>query len=251
VTYSILTATESNVKPQTVDDVTVGAKTQFFDRRLTVDFNAFYDKYKDLQTSVFNGVEFVTENAGGMTAKGFEVETSYRFAKHAAVNAGYTYARDRFTDYETLCPASVYLLGAAAVAAQCSGPGGTFQAAGTALPGAPDSTLTLGASYEQPVSADLSVDAATSFYYRSKVFGAAGDTTTIVPDYDIVNFDLGIGSANRSWRVGVFARNAFDRHFNSAVIVTPFSTPANPGETVNWATREGRRTLGVSVEGRF
>jgi iron complex outermembrane receptor protein len=251
VTYSILSATESNVKPQTVDDVTVGTKTQFFDRRLTFNFNAFYDKYKDLQTSVFDGIEFVTENAGGMTAKGFEVETSYRFTKHAEVNAGYTYARDRFTDYETLCPASVYLLGAAAVAAQCSGSGATYQAAGQALPGAPDNTVTLGANYEHPVFADLSFDAATSFYYRSKVFGAAGDTTTIVPDYDIVNFDLGIGSSSRSWRVGLFARNAFDKHFNSAVIVTPFSTPANPGESVNWATREGRRTLGVSIEGRF
>ena len=251
VTYSILSSTESNVKPQTVDDVTVGAKMQFLDRHLTLNLNAFYDKYRDLQTSVFNGLEFITENAGGMTAKGFEIETSYRFTQHVGVNAGYTYAKDRFTDYETLCPASIYVMGAATVAAQCAGPGTTYQARGQSLPGAPDNTVTLGGDFEHSLFAGLKLDGATNFYYRSKVFGAAGDTTTITPAYNIVNFDLGVGSENRAWRVGVFARNAFDRHFNSAVIVTPFSTPANPGETVNWAAREGRRTLGVSLEGRF
>jgi iron complex outermembrane receptor protein len=248
VTYSGLTATESNVRSQTVNDVTAGAKMQFLERRLTLNADVFLDKYKDLQTSVFNGLEFLTANAGGLTAKGFELEASYRVARHVGVSAGYTYSHAYFTDYLTSCPASVEVQGAAVVAAACNGAGGTYQAAGQALPGAPKSTLTLGANFEHPVSAALAFDAAANYYYRSEVYGGAGDTTTIQPSYQIVNLNLGIGAPDGAWRLGLFARNLFDKNFTSAVIGLPFS---NPGATVNWETRDARRTVGVSLEGRF
>jgi iron complex outermembrane receptor protein len=138
--------------------------------------------------------------------------------------------------------------GAAAVAADCSGPGGQYQAAGQPLPGAPLSTVTLGADYARPITSALTVDAAANFYSRTEVYGAAGDTTTIQPGYQIVNLNLGIGSPDRHWRLGFFARNLFDKHFDSAVIGLPFS---NPGATVNWETRDGRRTVGVSIESHF
>lgn len=248
VTFSQLTSTQSLVKPQTVDDVTIGAKTQFLDHRLTINGDLFYDKYKDLQTAVFDGLEFITQNAGGMTAKGFEIETSYRLARHVGVNAGYSYSHDFFTNYLTTCPASIEVQGPAVTAARCSNAGGTFQAAGSQLPGAPESTVTAGATYDYNLSDAFAFDAAASYYFRDSVYGAAGDTTTIEPSYGIFNLNFGIGAPSRAWRLGFFARNLFDKQFGSAVIAVPF---ANPGTTVNWATREGRRTLGVSIEGRF
>jgi len=248
VTFSALTSTESSVKPQTVDDVTIGAKTQFLERRLTLNGDIFYDKYKDLQTSVFNGLEFLTENAGGLTAKGFELEGSYRLAKHVGVTAGYAYSHAFFTDYLTNCPASVQVLGAAAVGAQCGNAGGTFQARGKELPGAPEQTVNVGVTYEHALPANLAFDAAANYYFRDRVYGAAGDSTTIEPSYQIVNLNLGIGAQDQLWRVSAFARNLFDQHFSSAIIGLPFS---NPGATVNWATREGRRTIGVAIESRF
>ncbi|WP_294266969.1 hypothetical protein [uncultured Sphingomonas sp.] len=48
--------------------------------------------------------------------------------------------------------------------------------------------------------------------------------------------------------MGAFARNLFDTKFQSAVIVLPFTTP---GGAVNWNTRDGRRTIGVQLSGRF
>ena len=248
VTFSELTDTQSIVKPQTVNDVTIGAKTQFFDRRLTFNADVFYDKYKDLQTSVFDGLEFLTENAGGMTAEGFEFDAAYRPVRDLTLDLGYTFSHDYFTDYLTTCPASIQVLGAAAIAAGCSNPGGTFQASGSELPGAPRSTVNAGATYQRELNDAFAFDAAVNFYYRDRTFGAAGDNTTIEPSYQIVNLNLGVGAPGRSWRLGVFARNLFDKQFSSAVIVLPF---ANPGSAVNWETREGRRTVGVSIEGRF
>jgi iron complex outermembrane recepter protein len=91
ITYSILTATRTTVEPQTVNDVTAGTKMPFFERRLTVNGDVFYDKYKNLQTSVFNGLEFLTVNAGGLISKGLEVDSSYQFDRHISVNLGYAY----------------------------------------------------------------------------------------------------------------------------------------------------------------
>src|SRR5262249_41634731 len=135
VTFSGLTGLKDAVNPQTVTDFTFGTKTQWLDHHLTLNANIFYDKYKNLQTSVFNGLEFLTENAGGFNASGFEIETAYRMSSQFSVNASYTYSHTKFTDYVTVCPNSIVAQGAAAVAAQCNAPGSTaatalFQAKG-------------------------------------------------------------------------------------------------------------------------
>lgn len=253
VTFSILSSTRSDVGAQTVDDITVGFKTQFLNRRLTVNGNVFYDDYTDLQTSVFNGLEFVTENAGGLKTKGFELELALAATDSLRMNLGYTYADAYFTDYVTACPPSVEIQGAAAVAATCNAPGSTpaealYQAAGDQLPGAPRSTVTAGIDFLRPIGATLALDANANYYYRDEVWNSAGDTLTIHPDYQIVNLGFGLGDADRAWRIGVFARNVFDERFQAGLLATPFT---NPGGVMNWNTRDGRRTVGISAEVRF
>lgn len=253
VTFSGLTGAQVTVDPQTVWDVTIGAKTQFFDRKLTLNGNIFYDTYKNLQTSVFNGLEFLTENAGGFDAAGFEVEAAYRFGRNFSVNANYTYSHTYFTDYVTACPDSTVLAGATAVANQCNAPGSTagtplFQARGLPLSGAPKHSVTLGADFNYPLSDSFSLDASANYYYRSETTYDPGELYARQPGYDLVGATLGVGAPDGRWRVAAFARNLFDTKFHSAVIVQPFTTP---GGAVNWNTRDGRRTLGVQFSGRF
>lgn len=253
VTFSGLTGAQVDVDPQTVVDITIGAKTQFFDRRLTLNGNIFYDRYKNLQTAVFNGLEFLTENAGGFEAAGFEVEASYRFSPRFSVNASYTYSHTYFTDYVTACPDSTVLQGAAVVAAQCNAPGSTagtplFQARGLPLSGAPKHSVTAGVDFNQPITDAISLDASANYYYRSETTYDPGELYARQPGYDIVGLNIGVGDPDGKWRVGAFARNLFDQKFHASVIVLPFTTP---GGAVNWNTRDGRRTLGVQLSGRF
>lgn len=253
VTFSGLTGQQVSVNPQTVWDITLGAKTQFFDRRLTLNGNIFYDTYKDLQTSVFNGLEFLTENAGGFDAAGFELEATYRLNRRFSVNAGYTYSHTYFTDYVTACPDSTREQGAAAIALRCNAPGSTaatplFQARGEPLSGAPKHTLTAGINFSQPISERLTLDASGTYYYRSKVQYDPGEAYARQPGYDLVGLNVGIGAPDGAWRIGAFARNLFDTRFQASVIGLPFS---DPGATVNWNTRDGRRTIGGQLAVRF
>lgn len=253
VTFSGLSGTRTEVKPQTVRDITIGVKSQLFDHKLTLNGNIFFDKYKNLQTSVFNGQEFLTQNAGGFEAKGFEADATFRFSRRFSINSSITYSDTKFTDYVTACPNSVLAAGATAIAATCNAPGSTtatplYQAKGQPLSGAPKFALTSGANFNQPIGDHYLLDASANYYRRSKVHYDVGDTLSVQKGYQIVGANLGFGRADGQWRVAVFARNLFDKRFQSSIIGLPF---ADPGGLVNWNTRDGRRTIGGSAEIRF
>jgi iron complex outermembrane receptor protein len=254
VTFAALSGTKTDVKPQTVNDITVGAKTQFLDHRLTLNVNAFYDKYNDLQTAVLRNNEFVTENAGGLSAKGFEIETILRVNSSLKLNASTTYSDAKYTDYITACPNNIVAAGTAAVAAHCNATGSTtanplYQAKGQPLAGAPKVTAVLGANFEHAVTAGLTLDASANYSYRTKVQNSVGDPNTIQKGYGLLNVSVGVGPEDRQWRVGLFARNLLDQNYNAAIITLPFQTGYDG--YVNWRTRDAQRTVGVSLEGHF
>jgi iron complex outermembrane receptor protein len=107
---------------------------------------------------VLRNNEFVTENAGGLKATGFEIETILRVNSSLKVNASTTYSDAQYTDYLTSCPNSIVTAGAAAVAAQCNAPGSTtanplYQAKGQPLAGAPKVTAVVGGQFRTRRSA--------------------------------------------------------------------------------------------------
>lgn len=253
VTFSALSGTRTEVDPQTVDDFTIGAKTTLLDGRLTLNGNLFHDKYKNLQTAVLRGSEFLTENAGGLRSKGFELESNLQVTQELRLNASLAYADAVFTDYVTACPNYIQQQGAAAIAAQCNAPGSTsatplYQAKGNALANAPKVSYTLGANYQRDVLEGLLFDMNVNYAWRDKTYNAVGNPDTKHPAYGVVNISVGFGADDGAWRAGLFARNLFDENFKAAILATPF---ANVGNYVNWNVREGRRTLGVSLETRF
>ena len=241
VTFSGLTGTRSNVLPQTVRDITLGLKSQWFNRKLTFNADVFLDSYSNLQTSVFNGVEFLTGNAGGFHANGFEFDTSWRFSRAFSLHGGLTYSPTKFTDYTPACPA-VLMAGLTCAA------NGTVQVAGQPLAGAPKVTGAFGANLSLPINDALTFDGSGNVYYRSRVYYDVGDPLSTQAGYATVGLNLGVGAANGSWHVGAFARNLLNKHFVAAVIGLPF---ADAGGEVNWRTREGQRTLGLSAQVKF
>lgn len=244
VTFSGLTGTKSPVKPQTVRDITLGIKSQLFDRAVTLNANVFFDKYKNLQTSVFNGTEFRTENAGGFNANGFEVDAAWRVIPELSLSGSFTYSDTEFTDYVTACP-NVVKAGYA-----CFVQNGTslIQAAGEPLSGAPKYSATFGADLRLPITERLQFDLSTNVYYRSRVQYDVANALSFQKGYTTVGLNAGIGHPDGNWRLGIFARNLFDKYFVSSVIGLPFS---DPGGEVNWLVREGRRTIGASIQAKF
>ena len=246
VTFSGLTGTQSSVNPQTVRDVTIGVKSQLFNRAVTFNANVFFDQYKTLQTSVFNGVEFLTQNAGGFRANGFEADASWRVSKELSFHGSFTYSDTKFTNYVTSCP-SVVKAGYTCFLGS-DGKTSLVQAAGEPLSGAPKTSATFGADIKLPINDTLTFDWSANAYYRARVQYDVANAISFQKGYATIGLNTGIGSADGRWRVGVFARNLFDQRFHAAVIGLPF---ADAGGEANWLTREGRRTVGGRVQFSF
>lgn len=247
VTFSGLTSTRTHVKPQKVRDMTLGFKAQFLNRWITLNGSIFNDKYTDLQTAVFNGTEFLTENAGGAQTRGVELDLTARINSQLRLRASATYANAKFTDYLTACPG-------AADAAICSGAvvGGRplfYQAAGEQIPGAPKLTSVLGLDYNTEVGDDRLFDASVNYNYKSKTSYQVGVPANSQQGYGVLNLAAHYGASDDRWRLGLYVRNALDKRYSAAVIGLPF---AAAGGVVNWATYEGTgRHFGATLEMRY
>jgi iron complex outermembrane recepter protein len=243
-TFSGTNGTRTDVSAQTVDDITIGFKSQWLDRRLTLNGSVFNDTYKNLQVGVFDGIEFLTQNAGGMRSRGIELDTSLRFGGGLTGRASITYADAQFTDFVTSCPGTgdrtrCYTVGTSTTL--------LYQAAGQPLTGAPKVTASLGLDYGTTVGSFL-LDASASASYRSKASYGVGETDYVQDAFTVVNAAIKLSPDHEKWHVGVFARNLFDEHYQAAVIGLPFTAP---GGVVNWNTRDARRTIGVTVGVKF
>jgi iron complex outermembrane receptor protein len=84
--------TNTAFKPETVDSTEVGIKSDWFDRRMSVNADYFYAKYKNMQQTTTipggpTGNETVISNVGAATIKGVELEIVGRATQNLTLNA--------------------------------------------------------------------------------------------------------------------------------------------------------------------
>ncbi len=205
-----------------------GFKTQWFDKALTLNINAFYVKVRDFQANVVDSAAVVAlrsylANIPKVTVKGIEWDGAARIGSHLTLRGSGAYSDGVYSDYPNGgCP--IELTGAATAACNLSGKG---------LPGLPKWSVSAGGEYVVPISAG-------DFYLRAdgigktQVFGDATDSAyTVIKGYTLVNASIGF-RASKNWEVAVFVRNLFDKDYlqnvtvqagNSGLIV---GTPSDP-----------------------
>jgi iron complex outermembrane recepter protein len=86
----------SQLDAETVDSFELGARTVTAGNHLYLDGSVFYYSYDNFQTTVQQGVLFVTTNAGQATAYGFEGQIRWRASPAATFYATYAFNHSRF-----------------------------------------------------------------------------------------------------------------------------------------------------------
>jgi outer membrane receptor protein involved in Fe transport len=122
-------------EPDTVWNYELGAKTEFLDRKLTIDLAAYRIDWKNVQQAVTDpgcGYEFVA-NVGSAESKGVEAEIAFKPIEALLLTASGSYDRANFTSIDAA------FLGAAAAQP------------GEAVPGVPRQKFNLGGEYTTPV----------------------------------------------------------------------------------------------------
>jgi iron complex outermembrane receptor protein len=196
--------------PETIWAYEAGLKTRLFDRRLQLDFSAFYYDQKNLQIvqTAFDpkvGPELVTTNAGAATTWGVEVEFQATPVRDLQLRGSVAYLNaryDRYTDNDPLNPQ----IG--------TPPFGLQNLAGRTAVYAPDWTVSFDASYRFDIGRLGSLEPGVNVYWADKqvlrVFALPGD---IQPAYDTVDLRLLYRPPSGSWSIEAFADNVGDTKF--------------------------------------
>jgi iron complex outermembrane receptor protein len=217
------------VKPEKVNHFEIGLKTQFFDRKVTVNLAGFWDEIKDYQATVNNNAINVIRgylaNAAKVRVRGVEWDSSFRPSSRLSVYFNGAYTDAKYVDFKN-APCPPELAGGTALTVNPDGSlSGTPSPAGTAggnsrpycdisgqiLPGISKWSLSWGGEYNIPVSGGqvyLGYDGS----YRSKFSSNPSRSLyTDIDGYSLSNFRLGYRKGK--WNVYGWVRNAFNQNY--------------------------------------
>lgn len=243
VNYRPISETET-VRPESVHHYEAGIKTQFWDRKVTLNLSIFRTDISNYQANVNNSQYGVLRgylaNAEAVRSQGvewdFSVRPSERF--NAYVNGAYTDATYRkFTD----APCPPELSGGSSSPANCD-------ISGQRLPGVSKWSFSFGGEVNQPVSL-LGKEGQVYFGYDGSVrtrfsSNATPSKYTWINGYDLHNFRLGFHSDN-GFDIYGWVRNAFDEEYFEQLTVASGNTGLIAG------TLGDPRTWGFTIKSSF
>ncbi len=217
--------TTQTVKPEKVNAYEIGLKTQFLDRRLTLNLAGFWTDIKDYQATVNNNAINVIRgylaNAGKVRSRGFEFDTTYRPTPRFNLYFNGAYTDAKYIDFKN-APCPPELTGGTAASATSAATaagvaGGVSPAAcdisGQRLPGISKWSLSYGAEYNVLVgSSGGQVYLGYDGTYRTRFSSNPSPSAyTYIAGYSLSNFRLGY--RKKDFNVYAWVRNAFDRNY--------------------------------------
>jgi len=253
----------ATVKPEKVNHFELGLKTQFLDRRATVNLAAFWTEIEDYQATVTNGQLGVLRgylaNAGRVRTRGVEIDSAFRPTARLNLyaNAAFTDAKYvRFVDAP--CPPELSG-GTTATAANPASPAGRAGTAtqvsyspancdisGQILPGISKWAFSWGAEYGIPARIGGLAGQVYAGYdgsYRSRFSSNPSRSLyTDIDGYALSNFRLGY-KAPGSWNVWGWVRNALGKDYFELLALQSGSTGlvvGQPGDPRTWGITVSR-----------
>ncbi|HKQ83956.1 MAG TPA: TonB-dependent receptor [Steroidobacteraceae bacterium] len=222
--------------PEKVDQIEVGLKSEFFDRRVRLNVSAYQLDYESLQVSnlrLFGTTPIqLIQNAAGAKVEGLDVELTGSITHHLIVGVSGTYLP------------TAKIVGFSSV-------GGFPSIEGFRIPRSPKTSYAVRLDYHSNFSKDIELTFGTVYSYRSEVVNELDGTvrpdgsyaTVPLDDYGLLELN---GTLSRGlWDVQFYVRNLTDeRYFTGA-------TGTGGGSRIAYLQFGEPRTWEVSVRRRF
>ena len=214
-------------QPEHVDAVEVGAKTQWFDRRVTLNVDAFYNWFTDLQGFQFSNIGgtpvSVPGNAATARIYGGEIELIALPLPRLTLATSVGLLHARYGNYQT--------------------PLADFS--GNRLIDAPDLTVTASAEYGIPLAQGWALAPRVSVSYTSKQYFDISNPPDQVQDgYHLLNAELSVQRDDGRFEVFAWGKNVTDTHYNQEI------TPARAFGILQ-PVRGERASYGVTARVKF
>lgn len=211
--------------PETVDSYEVGAKTDWFDRRVTANLAVFHNEYDDMQLTINATPQNFVRNAGAAEIKGAELELVARLAAGFDLNFSAGYLDAKYTDIDaqltTLNPPLTV---------------------DKKLVKAPDWTLSTGLQYSFDI-APGTITLRGDWAYKSKVYHDVFNDERLAQEaFDLFNAYVSFLTSDGRWEGAVFGTNLSDERYrvsgNSSsgfgLAESTFSAPREWGATIRY-----------------
>jgi iron complex outermembrane receptor protein len=231
------------VGQERVNNLDLGFKSSWLDRKLQFNANLFWAEVHGYQATLFvpqpgvNGAFLQTlTNAGDVRSRGAEFDLRAMPMRGLTLMANGSLNDVRYRRYSNApCPPEVSLVS----------PSATCDLSGRQVAGAPRLILNVGAEYRQPVGTNTQHFTAVSYAWRSKQDGTLdGSVYSRIPAYGVFNVATGwdIAQGENLWSVSLWVRNLTDKRYFPAVVATAsgaytasVGTPRTIGATVKYS----------------
>ncbi len=197
---------------ETVDSFEIGSKMAFLDQRLFLNLSAFHNKYKDIQLSVFTGIDTNGDgiddsffgdftNAGKGTVNGLEIEYQYLPTQHWLISGNLAWLDAKYDEYMDR---------------------GVNVAKQMKFTNAPEYSGALNVEYRTDLANGGNLSARVSYSYQSEVW----PTTDLSPvirqgGYGLVNAGV-VWRVDDSWTLSLQGTNLADKEYRT----TGYNIPA-------------------------
>ena len=197
---------------ETVDSYEIGSKMAFLDQRLFLNLSAFHNKYKDIQLSVFTGIDTNGDgvndaffgdftNAGKGTVNGLEVEYQYLPTQNWLITGNLAWLDTRYDEYMDR---------------------GVNVADQMKFTNAPEFSGAVNVEYRTDLANGGNLSARVGYSYQSEVWPTTDLSPVIRQDgYDLVNAGV-IWKLNDAWTFSLQGTNLADKEYRT----TGYNIPA-------------------------
>ncbi|PKP90710.1 MAG: TonB-dependent receptor [Alphaproteobacteria bacterium HGW-Alphaproteobacteria-16] len=243
----------AQVDPEKVDHFELGVKSQFWDRKATLNVTGFWTRIKDYQALVNDGQNATLRgylaNAGEVRVRGVEADFSIRPSERVSLYANAAYTDHEYVEFTNAhCPPELSGGGSGAVIGAPGTPGTNSPVAcdisGQWLPGISNWAFSFGGEVNQPVNlfgqageVYLGADGSSRSKFSSN---ASRSIYTDIDGYTLANFRLGFRT-DAGLNIFGWVRNAFDREYYDVLATTPGNTGLIAGNVGD------PRTYGVTI----
>jgi iron complex outermembrane receptor protein len=230
----------TSVRPEIPTHFEVGEKSEFLDRRLTLNLSVFETRFKNFQaeSADLTDLQFSVRNAGKLSTRGADLQVAAEPAHGLTVSAGVSYTAAHFVSFQgDLC-----------YAGQPGCVDGTTDSSGNALPFASRWKGVVDLRYDHAINSflggtiglDVQSQSAYNLFSNANPQGA-------IPGRATLDVDIGLHDIGRHWSVKGFCRNCTNRIFVDNVGSNPlFITDYQ--QTFGYGSF---RTLGVGLDVKF
>jgi iron complex outermembrane receptor protein len=242
------------VRPEIPDDLELGLKSTFFERRLSLNIALFDEKFHQFQAQAQepnSQTGFETLNAGDLTSRGVEVELRARPLEGITLSGGITFNDAHYESFPGVACYPGLPAGPVAAPGICA-PNGTTDASGQRLAYAPRWIGTFSANYERSLTGNLNWFVEGDYYYRSNLnFSPAGDPHDRIGGYPIVGASLGVTTADGRWKINFYGQNLFDKRIPAYITEDPldafYGDGVKGGDYWQQFDSNSFRAVGISV----